>query len=187
MATAAPDALAGLHDVVTPAPVSWAPQTAGWAVLAGVFFVLLAWWGWRAWKRVQANRYRRVALAEIDRMAEALRGDPSTGLAALAAVNEVLKRTALTAWPRPEVASLAGEDWLAFLDATGGGQGFRTGPGRVLADRVYAPEGLRAGEQERQAFFATVRRWVQHHRADDARHEVVPGPARGTDRREAAA
>ena len=166
--TETPEALAGLHDVVAPAPVSWAPQTVGWALLAGVLVVLLAWLGWRAWKRARASRYRKVALAEIDRVAEALRRDPSSGLVALGTVNEILKRTALTAWPRPEVAALAGEDWLAFLDATGDGQAFRSGPGRVLADRVYAPGGLPAAGAERQAFFATVRRWVQHHRSNQA-------------------
>jgi len=163
-----PAALAGLHDVVAPTPVSWAPQTVGWAVLAAVLVVLLAWWGWRAWKRAQANRYRKVALAEIDRVEVALREDPSKGRVALGAVNEILKRTALTAWPRAEVAALAGEEWLEFLDATGEGRDFRGGPGRLLADRVYAPGGLPTDEKERQAFFEAVRGWIRHHRrADD--------------------
>jgi hypothetical protein len=85
------------------------------------------------------------------------------------------------------VASLAGESWLAFLDATADGQDFRRGPGRVLADHVYAPRGLPAGEDERRAFFATVRRWIQHHRADATTDEGVPGQPGRVDRREAAA
>jgi hypothetical protein len=182
-----PEALAGLHDVVAPVPVSWAPQTVGWAVLAAALVVLLAWLGWRAWQRARANRYRKEALAEIDRVAEALRGDSAGRLAALGAVNEILKRTALTAWPRPEVASLAGESWLAFLDATADGQDVRSGPGRVLADQVYAPCGLPAGEDERTVFFATVRRWIQHHRSDATSDEGVPGQPGRADRSEAAA
>ena len=185
--TETPQPLAGMHDVVAPVPVSWAPQTVGWAVLAAALVVLLAWLGWRAWQRARANRYREEALAEIDRVAEALRGDPAGGLAALGAVNEILKRAALTAWPRQEVASLAGEDWLEFLDATADGQDFRSGPGRVLADRVYAPSGIPAGEDERRAFFATVRRWIRHHRSDAADDADVPGQPGRADRREAAA
>ena len=183
-----PAALAGLHDVVAPAPVSWTPQTVGWAVLAAAVVVLLAVWGWRAWKRAQANRYRKVALAEIDRVEVALREDPSKGRVALGAVNEILKRTALTAWPRAEVASLAGEDWLAFLDATAEGRDFGEGPGRVLADRVYAPAGLPADEKERRALLEAVRRWIRHHRrADDGSHEGVPGQAKRADHGEEAA
>ncbi len=182
------EALAGLHDVVAPAPVSWAPQTVGWVVLAGLLLVLAAWLGWRTWERARANRYRKVALAEIDGVEKGLREDPSYERAALGAVNEILKRTALTAWPRPDVASLAGEDWLAFLDATADGQGFRRGPGRVLADRVYVSDGLPATEDERQAFFATVRRWVRHHRSDDPpRPSIPPGPSDPAVRSEAAA
>jgi hypothetical protein len=169
------EALAGLHDVVAPPPVSWAPQTVGWAVLAAALVVLLAWWGWWAWKRAQANRYRKVALAEVDQVEKALRDDPSSGRTALGAVNEILKRTALTAWPRAEVASLAGEEWLEFLDATGGGRDFRDRPGRALADRVYASGDLTAGEDERRAFLEAVRRWIRHHpRTNDA---GVPGQA----------
>ncbi len=179
------EALAGLHDVVAPAPVSWAPQTLGWAVLAAALVALLAWWGWRAWKRAQANRYRKVALAEIDRVERALRLDPSSRRVALGTVNEILKRTALTAWPRAEVASLAGEDWLEFLDATGESRDFHAGPGRALADRVYAPGGLPASEGERQAFLAAVRRWVRHHRrSDDAGCADLPGRAGRRDRQE---
>ena len=183
------EALAGLHDVVAPAPVSWAPQTVGWAALAATLALLLAWWGWRAWRRAQANRYRKVALAEIDRVEEALREDPSSGRAALGAVNEILKRTALTAWPRPAVASLAGEEWLEFLDAAVEGRDFRSGPGRVLADRVYAPGGLPANDGERRAFLEAVRRWIRHHRrSDDADATGMPGQAeRAVDRGEEAA
>jgi hypothetical protein len=176
---ASSEALAGLHDVVAPAPVSWAPQTVGWAVLAAGLVVLLAWWGWRAWRRAQANRYRKVALAEIDRAAARLQSDPA---AALGAVNEVLKRAALTAWPRTDVASLAGSDWLAFLDRTSGGHDFSDGPGRALADLVYAPGGVTPTEEERRAFLAAVRRWIRHHRrAGDA---ALPGRAGRRDRRD---
>jgi hypothetical protein len=184
-----PGLLAGLHDVVAPPPVSWAPQTVGWAVVAAALVVLLAWLGWQAWKKAKANRYRKVALAEIDRVEGALRDDPSSGRAALGAVNAILKRTALTAWPRPEVASLAGEEWLEFLDATVEGRDFRGGPGRALADQVYAPGGLPTAEDERQAFLAAVRRWIRSHRRSDATHEAgVPGPVgRGSRSEEEAA
>ena len=161
-------ALAGLHDVVAPAPVSWAPQTVGWVVLAGLLLVLAAWLGWRAWKKSRANRYRKVALAEVDRVAVRPQDDPA---AALGAVNEILKRAALTAWPRPDVASLAGREWLDFLDRTSGGRDFRDGSGRALADRVYAPGDVPATEEERRAFLGVVRGWILHHHGPERARE----------------
>ena len=53
-----------LHDIVLPDPVSWAPQTAGWWVVLGLFTLLLLWAVRAAVHRRQANRYR-PALAEI--------------------------------------------------------------------------------------------------------------------------
>ena len=171
-----PELLAGLHDVVMPSPVSYAPQTVGWVVLAAASVCLLGWLAWRTWRHARVNRYRKVALAEIDCVEAALR-DPKGPSAVVPGVNDVLKRTALTAWPRPEVASLAGESWLEFLDATVDGQSFRSGPGRVLADQVYAPSGIPAGEEERRAFFGAVRRWIRLHRGPDIRTDAgSPGP-----------
>ena len=177
------EALTGLHDVVAPAPVSWAPQTVGWAVLAGILVVLAAWLGWRSWKKARANRYRKVALAEIDRIAGTLQNDPA---AALGAVNEILKRAALTAWPRAEVASLAGPSWLEFLDSTSTGRDFRDGPGRALAERAYAPGGVPASEDERRAFLDVVRRWIRWHRdPDPSRSEPSRGQSEQTEGRAA--
>jgi hypothetical protein len=161
------DALAGLHDVVTPPAVSYAPQTVGWVIFAGTLALVLGWLGWRAWRLARANRYRKVAVTEIDRIAATL-ADPAAGSAALAEINEVLKRTALTAWPRSQVASLAGEGWLAFLDETGGGEAFRRGAGKALADRVYVAGD---GGGEVSAVLGPVRHWIRHHRVDS-----VPRP-----------
>ena len=46
------DELQGLHDVVTPGPVSWAPQTPAWYVLAGFGLLVLAWQARRWWRLV---------------------------------------------------------------------------------------------------------------------------------------
>lgn len=117
-----------LEPIPEPPPVSLWPQTAGWAWLAIALLVLLglALRLWLAHRR--ANAYRRAALAEI-----AASGQDPLALA------EILRRTALVAYPRAEVASLCGHDWLAFLDGAYGGTGFSAGPGRALASLPYRP------------------------------------------------
>ncbi len=80
--------------------------------------------------RVSALRFpffRRIALKEI-----AAADNDSVALA------EILRRTALVAFPRADVAALHGERWLDFLDRTYGGCGFRNGPGRAVATAPYA-------------------------------------------------
>ncbi len=66
------DALPGLdqlRELPLPAPVSYWPQTWGWAVLAAL---LLAGGGWAAlagWRRYRRNRYRRQGLAALTQLA----------------------------------------------------------------------------------------------------------------------
>jgi hypothetical protein len=145
--------LSRLADIVVPPPVPWWPPAPGWWILAAAllaaFVILLA----AAIRRWKANAYRRAALAELDRMGSA--GDA----ASVAAVSAVLKRTALVAYPRRDVAALTGPAWLAFLDRTGGTGGLSGDAG--LAGAPYG-----AGAGDGAARLAAARRWVKHHRAE---------------------
>jgi hypothetical protein len=73
----------------------------------------------------------------------------------------LVKRVALAAFPRERVASLSGQEWLAFLDATGRTDAFTHGPGRTL-ESGYEPGRHRASPQ----LFAAVRHWIKRHRTD---------------------
>ncbi|WP_295442518.1 DUF4381 domain-containing protein [uncultured Thiodictyon sp.] len=131
-----PDPLAGLRDWHLPEPVSWWPPAPGWWLVAGVALValLLAVRLWR--RRRRRGAAVRVALDEL----RVLRGQLGAGLDPLgfaAAISVLLRRLALTRFPRERVAGLSGTAWLAFLDATGGGEGFSQGPGRALAQSPY--------------------------------------------------
>ena len=59
------------------------------------------------------------------------------------------------------MASLHGNDWLRFLDATGGA-GFVAGPGAVLADAPYREGTVAPGLADLAA------RWVRRHRVEVA-------------------
>jgi hypothetical protein len=135
-----------------------APQTAGWTVLTVVLTLVLAWLAWRWVQRWRANAYRRAALAELDAAGD----DP-------AAVADIVRRTALAAWPRDRVASLSGTDWLRFLDATGGGGGFLDGPGAALASAPYRSDAAVPAP----GLGALAARWVRRHRVE-SRAEAHP-------------
>ncbi|MGE8617072.1 MAG: DUF4381 family protein, partial [Achromobacter spanius] len=82
-----------LVQLPLPAPVSYWPQTWGWAVLLAVVVVVAAWAVWRAVRKHRRNRYRRAGLLQLDAMQQAAQGDPlaARGLPGL------LKRVGLSA------------------------------------------------------------------------------------------
>jgi hypothetical protein len=152
-----PTSLDRLHDIVSPPPAPWWPPAPGWYVVLAVGGLLLVWATVKlvlAWRR---DRYRRLALAEL----AAIRDGDAPGF--LPRLSELLKRTALAAYPREEVAALTGDGWLAFLDRTGATTAFAGGPGRALADGPYAPA-RSLDDRQRDDLFAAARAWVRHHR-----------------------
>jgi Ca-activated chloride channel family protein len=136
-----------LEDVPEPPPIPLTPQTPGWIVLSVVVFgvlVLLVRWIVR---RHRAETYRRAALRALDDAGD----DP-------AAVGTILRRTALAAFPRAEVASLSGVDWLAFLDRSFPGTGFAKGAGEVFAVAPFRPCPADPGAAK------LARDWIRGHR-----------------------
>ncbi|MTH77060.1 DUF4381 domain-containing protein [Paracoccus aestuariivivens] len=140
-----------LTDPVEPTPISMVPQTWGWAVVAAVLLLALAYGFWRWRRHRRANAYRRAAL---DLLAEA-KDDPVR-------IAEILRRTALAAYPRSDVAGLAGQSWLAFLDHQVGGQAFASGPGQVLASAPYRES------RPDPALTHLAETWVRQHRRAEA-------------------
>lgn len=139
----------GLNDIVVPAPVSMMPQTIGWVVLGAIAVLTVVAAVLWARRRYVRNAYRREALAVLDQ----------TPLAALPAL---VKRVALAAVPRTEVAALTGDAWLAFLDRTYGGRGFTSGPGKALASVSFDPAA--ADERSAADLRQLVARWIRRHR-----------------------
>lgn len=142
------DLIDRLVPVSDPEPVALVPQTAGWWWLAAALSIGVLALVWRLMHRRRRNAYRRHALAALQ--------DAQHDGAALAAV---LRRTALAAYPRAEVASLTGPRWLAFLDSTMGGTHFENGAGRAIVELPY-----RSGSPVPPDVVDVVRRWIREHR-----------------------
>jgi len=152
--------LQNLHDIVVPGPVALWPPAPGWyAVLAVAVtaLVLLLWKYGCHWRR---NRYRGEALKKLDRLGH----DPAGG--DLSELPVLLKRAALSAWPRQQVAGLVGEDWHRFLDQSANTDLFRCGAGDLLDRLAYAPgDGAALSGEEKKTVLDAARMWLRHHRA----------------------
>jgi hypothetical protein len=146
-----PADLANLRGLALPPPVPWWPPPAGWWILAAGILAITAMALVRLWRRYHANAYRRAALRELAALPLAA-GAP--------AIAELLKRTALAAYPRTEVAALSGAAWLAFLDRTGNTADFTRGASRALPDAACGA----ALPFDHPAVIACVRRWIKGHR-----------------------
>ena len=57
--------LEGLVEASLPNPVAWTPQTPGWYVVFALLTLAAAWAVWRAYRRWQANRYRRFCFGTV--------------------------------------------------------------------------------------------------------------------------
>ena len=154
------DPVAGLIDIPLPREVSLWPQTweARTAIVLLLAAVIAAVWRFVRYRRV--NRYRREALAELSSMGQANSSDREKKLTRLTLL---VRRTALAAFPREQVASLAGPAWLSFLDRSYGGQEFSHGVGRLLVSGPY--QQAQPGEAELQSLSGLVRRWIRGHHA----------------------
>jgi Domain of unknown function (DUF4381) len=151
-----PQQLLQLRDIHLPgAPAFW-PPAPGWWLVAAASIALLAWVSAVALRRYHIRRRRQRVLAALARLEAGLASERTPE--SLARVSELLRRLALTRFPRQQVAALTGTAWLRFLDASGGNGRFAEGPGRLLAfgpyQRSLPPELDTTGLAE------LVREWV---------------------------
>ncbi|KTC99835.1 DUF4381 domain-containing protein [Legionella erythra] len=147
--------LAQLRDIHLPAPVGWWPLAPGWYLLAAIAllgFLLLTGVVYRYYTNGRAKRQalKLLAVYQQDYLRE---GDSQ---AASAKVSELLRRVALVYFPREKVASLQGEEWLAFLNQTGKNINFNA-VRECLLELPYQRE----AEVNVKPLLARAKAWIQ--------------------------
>jgi len=157
-----PGSLQNLNDILLPESAALWPPAPGWYVVIAVLLVLLTWGLFRALKAWRKDTYRRQARQEL---VSILAG----GEASAIQIPPLLKRAALAAWPRQDVAGLNGRAWHAFLDRTAATDRFCSGAGDVLDRLSYgASGGYRPSQADIETLGAAAAHWLKHHRAEVA-------------------
>jgi HAMP domain-containing protein len=153
-------ALADLRDIHLPPPISWWPPAPGWWILAAL--VLLIALGIFIWRRHRArNRWRQYALNELANLRAQHAAQSLTATRLIGDLSVLLRRVAISRFPREEVAALSGEAWLAFLDGTlGDPAGFLSPAGRLLSVGPYARESS-IDTQSLEALLDLSERWLR--------------------------
>jgi hypothetical protein len=163
-----PASLQNLNDIVLPAIVSWWPLAPGWYFLSGLLLIVFAWYGYRSLQRWMNNRYRRAALRELQLLADRIQAtekrDAKKRDANLRQIPVLLKRTALSVYPRSQVASLTGKDWYHFLNSVVKTPSFSESTAGTLEKISYSTGELSAVDsQGTTALLTASRQWLKHH------------------------
>jgi len=139
-----------LHDFYQPPSPSWRPQTVGSYVALSMLAILLIAFATSLWHRWKRNRYRREALRQL------VHTDVRD-------ISELLKRTALSAWPRADVASLTGPAWLKFLNGSARQASFDS----AIADQFEAMafSSSRPSQEDESSIRSEASHWIKHHKA----------------------
>ena len=151
------DPLAALHPLREPAAVGWWPPAPGWWILLALCLLGLVALLFLLLRRYRANAYRRAGLRRLHELRRQYQAQPDPA-AELAAVNALLKSTALHAYPRSEIAAQSGVQWLEFLNtALPGSRNFQA----EFASAAYMREvpGL-----DIQALHDSAAEWIKCHR-----------------------
>lgn len=91
---------------------------------------------------VQKNHPQHRALRSAKRILRQIQGDASRDdWQKVADISTLLRRTAISCYPREQVAELTGQDWLLFLDRPFSSPRFATPLGRSLLEVPYRKQG----------------------------------------------
>jgi hypothetical protein len=168
MKSSDPSSLQNLNDIVLPAAESWWPLAVGWYVLLGLLLAGLAWYGYKSVQRWYLNRYRRAALHELQLLSVSIQ-NPVKRDASLRQIPTLLKRTALSVYPRSQVASLTGKDWYRFLNSKLSPPLFTQETAGILEHIAYSTGDLNSVDTlAATKLLEASQYWLKHHQAAES-------------------
>lgn len=125
-----------LKDIHLPEPISWWPPAIGWWILAGVLILLMVLSYW-LYTRITRRTAIKTAMKLLQKIQQDTSSSPEQILAELATL---IRRVAISIFPREDVAGLTGKAWLKFLDETMGEPRFSEQAGSLLTNVRYRKE-----------------------------------------------
>jgi hypothetical protein len=156
-----PASLANLHDIIVPEAVSWWPLASGSYAIASVMLIISAWFIARSAYRWRRNAYRRNALTQLQQLKATI--SPETAASVLGELATLMRRVALTVYPRSQIAGLTGDAWLNFLDESAATTQFANDNGRRLMSAAYGTHASIA-TSDAEKLVELVEHWVIQHR-----------------------
>ncbi len=152
------DPLTQLKDIHLPPAVGWWPLAPGWYALIVLIFVLIGLISFLCYKRYLNTRAKKQALVLLQNYLTFYEKDHNVQLAS-ARISELLKRVALVYYPREEVASIHGQEWIGFLNKTSKGLDFESVKSMLLDSPFKHNEQINL-----QPLFLKAQLWIKQRR-----------------------
>ena len=109
----------------------------GWYVLAALIFFTLATSAFLLIRKHRRELYKRQALIELQNIKANIQKDAISINKQSSELSDLLKRLALTHFPRSLVGPLHGNSWLSFLDEISASTFFTKAEGKLLGDARF--------------------------------------------------
>ena len=148
--------LKDIVEVTPPVAISWWPETMAWILVAVLIVLVLGLQSYKRYQKYQRNIYRREALACLSQWSHQVLHETATKWPSL------LKKTAIAAFGRDNVAPLSGSDWECFLDACCHEAKFTSDAQGLLYQLSYGTDSLSADELT--VIYEQIYCWVKNHR-----------------------
>lgn len=150
-----------LRDIHLPDAVGIWPPAPGWWLLLAISLFVFAMLFWHSYRRRRDNRYRKLAMAELEASYQDYKNSEDA-TAYISASQTVLRRAALYRYAdrRAAIAPLSGHAWVSFLDSCIDKESFSAKFGDRLNEAHYqrAPA-IAPAELHRAALY-----WLRHHK-----------------------
>ena len=155
--------ISGLEPMIAPEGVAFWPPAPGWYGLFAIVILALVYIAYRIVRQWRRDRYRREALRQLSRIRE--EGALELRPADIAALNHLLKLTAMHCYTRERVASLSGEPWLNFLSESCLKNDFNIAPGNLLGDAgFFASDKLFISKDQWKGLITEGETWIRKHK-----------------------
>lgn len=151
--------LTQLRDIHLPDPIAGWPLAPGWYLLALLIILTALLLGFFLRWIYLNGRAKRHALRLLTSYQQQYQRDGNSQLAC-ARISELLKRVALTYFPRQRVASLQGEPWIIFLNDTAKNIDFLSVK-RELLEFPYDPQ---PRDNNLSLLFDAAKNWIKQRR-----------------------
>ncbi len=151
-----------LRDIHLPGDPSFWPLAPGWWLLLILVLLIGAWLVFKLLHRMRQKKHQQQILNEYTQLETKLLNNPNNE--AIANINIFLRRLAISKYPRSDIASLTGANWLQFLDESGNTQEFSKGIGRILVDAPYQSGELKNfnSKEFTSSFISLIRAWIKN-------------------------
>jgi len=151
--------LSQLRDIHMPASISMWPPAPGWWMLLGLMLLAVAGY-WLVRRFRQRNAWRRDALAQLATLHKQYELEELPAHNVVSELSVLLRRIAVSCFPREASASLSGDEWLAFLERQSNkGASFQAKLGRLLIVVPYAHTTIISPE-EMNSLLEFCREWI---------------------------